>query len=377
MQDDKSQMKKICGGIKATGLALLIISTLACVFEFSQSSAQQSPAISQQTPQQKPQKPDPKNPSKDQPKEKPEEDEDDGGQILRVGTQLVNVLFSVNDKQNRYINDLTKEDVIVLEDGKPQQIFTFKKETDLPLTMALLVDVSESERYVLPALKDAGDRFFRSTMREGKDTAAVIKFQREPTLMQGLTSNTTRLRKALDEVAMSATPMGGIYGGPTPPINSGVGGTSIYDSVIATSADLLAGEAGRKTMILLTDGVDTTSRMKISEAITEALRAEASIYAIGIGDSSFDGVNEGVLKKLCEETGGRAYFPKRPGDLERAFAQLETDLRQQYLLAYEPENSNQDGAFHKIEVRLGAGRDSKDIRVRHRRGYYAPKPRKN
>lgn len=364
-------------------LLLVIAGAMSVWFlQFHSVSAQQQPGTSPapqktQAPEQKtsPQKP----PAKDQPKVKPDQDEDEDGQVLRVGTQLVNVLFSVNDKQNRYLNDLTKEDVLILEDGKPQQIFTFKRETDLPLTMALLVDVSESERYVLPALKDAGDRFFRSVMREGKDTAAVIKFQRDPTLMQGLTSNTSRLRKALDEVALSATPMGGIYGGPTPPINSGVGGTSIYDSVVATSADLLAGEAGRKTMILLTDGVDTTSRMKISEAINEALRAEASIYAIGIGDSSFDGVNEGVLKKLCEETGGRAYFPRGPGDLERAFAQLETDLRQQYLLAYEPDNSTADGAFRKIEVKLKNkdSKESKDIRVRHRRGYYAPKPRKN
>lgn len=319
--------------------------------------------------QQQQQKPQEKKPPAGQQKKSEEEDQ----QPIRVGTQLVNVLFSVSDKQNRYINDLTKDDITILEDGKPQQVFTFKKETDLPLTMALMIDVSLSERYVLPVLKDAGFHFFNSVIRAGKDTAAVIKFEREPMLMQGLTSSPGRLRKALEEVAYVAPPPIGIAGGPTPPINpNAMGGTSIWDSVVATSADLLAGEAGRKTMILLTDGDDTTSRMKIADAINEALKAEASIYAIGIGDPAFGGVNEGKLKQLCEATGGRAYFPRGPSDLDRAFAELERDLRQQYLIAYEPDNVVPDGGFRKIEVRVN-NRNPKDLKIRHRRGYYAPK----
>ncbi len=330
----------------------------------------QSSAPAAQQPQQKPPE---KKPAPGAQKKAGEPADEDVGQI-RVGTQLVNVLFSVNDKQNRYINDLTKNDVTIFEDGKPQQIFTFKRETDLPLTMAVLIDVSLSERYMLPVLKDAGFHFFNSVMRTGKDTAAVIKFEREPTLMQGLTSNVNRLRKALEDVAYVSPPPMSIGGGPTPPINpNAMGGTSIFDSVVATSHDLLAGEAGRKTIILLTDGDDTTSRMKIADAINDALKAEASVYAIGIGDRSFGGVNAGVLNKLCEATGGRAYFPKDPSDLDRAFAQLEQDLRQQYLLAYEPENGATDGAFRKIEVRVNNRGDSKEMRIRHRRGYYAPK----
>lgn len=299
--------------------------------------------------------------------------EEESQQPIRIGTQLVNVLFSVSDKQNRYLNDLTRADVTILEDGKPQEIFTFKKETDLPLTMALLVDVSGSERYVLPALKDAGQHFFRSVLRQGKDTAAIVKFEGELTLIQNLTSSLSRLRKGLEEVTFVEPPPVGVFGGPTPPINGGSrqGGTSLYDAVIASAADLLAGEAGRKTLILLTDGEDTTSRMKIGDAINEALHAEASIYAIGIGDPSF-GIDKGTLNKLCDATGGRAYFPKGPADLDRAFAELEEDLRQQYLIAYEPENQTADGGFRKIEVRVN-NRDPKDLKLRHRRGYYAPK----
>jgi Ca-activated chloride channel homolog len=309
-----------------------------------------------------------------QPPAAQQQDPPDEGEPLRLGTQLVNVLFSVTDKQNRYINDLAKEDVTVLENGKPQEVFTFRREFDLPLTLALLIDVSGSEQYVLPQLKETGGRFIESVIRPGKDTAAVIKFEGEATLMQGLTSNRARLRKGLDDIEYIAPPPAGVYGGSTPPINGGSrqGGTSVHDSVIATCADLLAREPGRKTIVLISDGVDTTSRMKLADAIDAALRAEVVIYAIGIGDASYGGVDEGMLKKLCEATGGRAFIPKSPRDLDSAFAQLEQDMRQQYLLAYEPLNEAADGSFRKIEVKVPKFKE-KDIRVRHRRGYYAPK----
>jgi Ca-activated chloride channel homolog len=195
--------------------------------------------------------------------------------------------------------------------------------------------------------------------------------------MQNLTSNKNRLRKGLEDIAYIAPP--GQYGG-TPGINgnSRQGGTSIWDSVIATCADLLAKEPGRKTIVLLTDGVDTTSRMKMNDAITEALRAEVVIYAIGIGDpvgggfGMGNGVDEGKLKTLTEATGGRAFIPNSRRDLESAFLQLEQDMRQQYLLAYEPANEAQDGSFRKIEVKLPK-QNPKDLKIRHRRGYYAGK----
>jgi VWFA-related protein len=323
----------------------------------SSAGAQQDKKQEQKKPQ--PQKPPPKT---------------DDVPTIKVGTQLVNVLFSVQDKQNRYLNDLQQEEIVILEDGQPQEVFTFKREFDLPLTMALLVDVSGSERFTLPLLKDAGGRFVDSVIRSGKDTVGVIKFEGEATIMQELTSNPARVRKALDEIAFTAPPPVSIYGGSTPPINGGSrqGGTSIWDSVIATCADMLAKEPGRKTIILLTDGIDTTSRMKMADAIDEALRAEVVIYAIGIGDPGMGGVNDGGLKKLTEATGGRTVVPKSHRELDSAFAQLEQDLRQQYLLAYEPKNEATDGSFRKIEVRLKE-RNAKDLKIRHRRGYYAPK----
>lgn len=300
---------------------------------------------------------------------KPREEE---GQTIRVGTQLVNVLFSVTDKENFYVNDLEKSEVSVLENGKPQQIFTFKREFDLPLTMAMLVDVSNSVIPVLPRLTTAGSRFINSVVRPTKDLAAVIQFNIDATLIQDLTSNPPLLRRGLREIARAAAApqRDDDFNGPLPPLNShvDVGGTSIYDSIVAACKDLLASRQGRKTIILFTDGFDTTSRVGRSDAIDEALRAEVVIYAIGIGDMNEEGVHKKELNKLCEPTGGRAFIPRSSEDLDRAFMQLEQELRQQYLLAYEPLNETADGTFRKIEVRVN---NRKGIHIRHRRGYYA------
>lgn len=302
---------------------------------------------------------------------------DDELPTMKIGTQLVNILFSVQDKQNRYLNELTQEDIVILENGQPQDVFAFKKEYDLPLTMAILVDVSGSEQYTLPLLKEAGGRFVDSVIRFGKDTAAVLKFEGETTVMQDLSSNPARIRRGLDQIEFIAPPPVGVFGGATPPINGGSrqGGTSMYDAIVATSADMLARQPGRKTIILLTDGEDTTSRMKIGDAIDEALKAEVVIYAIGIGDHGRYGINEGALRKICDATGGRAIIPKSNRDMEEAFGQLERDLRQQYLLAYEPKNDAADGSFRKLEIKLKTKteKEMKELKVRHRKGYYAPK----
>jgi VWFA-related protein len=289
---------------------------------------------------------------------------------IRLGTQLVNVLFSVTDKQNHYVNDLTARDVKVLEDGKQQEIFTFKRESDLPLTMAILVDVSNSVVPVLPELTDAGSRFVNSVMRPNKDKAAVIEFDGEATIVRDLTASAAKLQRGFAEILRNAPPPWARRR--PPPVIPGdrKGGTSIFDSVIAACADMLAREAGRKTVILFTDGYDTTSFTDRTEAIEEALRDEVVVYAIGIGDPDVDGVDRKALEKLCEPTGGRAFVPKHVEDLDEAFGQLERELRQQYLVAYEPANMAADGKFRKIEVRIT---NRKDIRVRHRRGYYGPR----
>jgi VWFA-related protein len=350
--------------IKTCALGLVIAALMAASYAFAPrpQAAQQDNKQGTGQDQKKSQQ------QKQEPQQKKDEEV-----TLKFGSKLVNVLFSVQDKQNRYLNDLKQEDVQILENGQVQDIFTFKREMDLPLTMAILVDVSGSERFTLPQLKDSGSRFVDSVIRAGKDTVAVLKFEGEATVMQELTSNPKRVRKALEDIGFVAPPPVTIYGGTTPPINGGSrqGSTAIWDAVVATSADMLAREPGRKTIILFTDGVDTSSRMKLDEAINEALRAEVVIYSIGIGDPGMDGVNEGVLKKLSESTGGRPVFPKDARELDKAFAQLEQDLRQQYLLAYEPKNEATDGGFRKLEIKV-VNKNVKDLKIRHRKGYYAP-----
>lgn len=333
---------------------LIVASSLILALSISAISQQQSKTTKQ-----------------DPPPQKKQQDPIDDDQVLKLGTKLVNILFSAQDKQNRYFNDLQQTDVEIFEDGKPQEIFTFKRETDLPLTIAILVDVSGSEEQTIPLLKEAGGKFIDSILQKGKDTAAVVKFEGEATVMQSLTSNPARVRRGMDEIVYTPPPPVSVFGGPTPPINGGsrAGGTSLYDAIVATATDMLAKEPGRKTIILLTDGMDTTSYSKIGDAIDQSLRSEIVLYAVGIADPQF-GVEKGVLNKLCDATGGRAVFPKSANELDKAFTQLEQDLRQQYLLAYEPKNETPDGNFRKIELRV---KDKKDLKIKHRRGYYAAK----
>jgi VWFA-related protein len=213
-------------------------------------------------------------------------------------------------------------------------------------------------------------------MRSKIDTAAIVQFDSEATLMQDLTSNSDRLHLSLDELEHSLSlpqKRTGILPPPVTP-SSRMGGTSIYDSIVAVCEDLLAERTGRKTIILFSDGFDTTSYMRRPDAIEEALRAETIIYAIGIGDQMQDGVDKGELTKLCEQTGGRAFIPRNVEELDLAFKQLEDELRQQYLLAYEPANDASDGSFRKIEVRL---RNRKGLQIHHRPGYYALKQHEN
>jgi VWFA-related protein len=181
---------------------------------------------------------------------------------------------------------------------------------------------------------------------------------------------TIRLNTQLVNVLFSNAPPPWARRAPPPTIiGSRKGGTSIFDSVTAACADLLARESGRKTIILFTGGYDTTSFTDRAEAIEEALRAEVVIYAIGIGDLDVDGVDRKALERLCEPTGGRAFVPRDVEDLDQAFGQLEQELRQQYLVAYEPANMTADGKFRKIEAPIA---NHKGVHVRHRRGYYAP-----
>jgi Ca-activated chloride channel family protein len=308
----------------------------------------------------------------------PQESED----VVRVETNLTNIFFTAADSNKRFVNTLKKEDVRVLEDGQPQEIFTFQQNVDLPLSIGILIDTSRSEERTLPDEKAAARSFLEAVMRPEKDEAAVVSFTGEVTLEQGFTGNIDRLRRAIDRVEFvppSGYIGGGVVVGGTPPISDTnqilAGSTAIWDAVWASSNELLSDssvENTRRTIILLTDGYDTISQVKMHEAIERAQKADALIYAIGIGDTYQGGVDAGSLKKIAEQTGGRAYFPRNERELRSAFVQIQTDLREQYLVAYSPANKTRDGAYRRIQIEVIDPEVRKqNLKLNYRPGYFA------
>lgn len=321
------------------------------------------------------------------PKPSPQEDEvtlqDD--EVVRVETDLTNILFTAADKQKRFITTLKQEDIRVTEDGQPQEIFTFARQTDIPLSLAILVDTSISEERTLPIEKAAASSFVDAVLRPDKDEAAVISFTGESTLEQGLTGSVERVRRALDRVEF--VPPSGYVSGigtvGTPPI-SGTnqqtqGSTAIWDAIWVTSDEVLTqtSDKTRRAIILLTDGHDSSSQKKMDDAIDRAVKADVVIYSIGIGDEYYGGVNKGTLRKLSERTGGRAFFPEDESELRAAFAQIQLELRSQYLVAYSPTNKNRDGSFRRVQIEIvNPELRKQSFKLTYRQGYFAKSNRK-
>ncbi len=310
-----------------------------------------------------------------------EEVPQDSDEVIKVDTNLTNIFFTAADRNKRFISNLKAEDIRVLEDGQQQEIFTFQTNIDLPLSLAILIDTSASEERTLPDEKEAARAFLENVLRATRDEAAIVSFTGETTLEQGFTGNVDRLRRAIDRVEFvppSGYVGGGVVVNGTPPISGTnqalAGSTAIWDAVWATSEELIGASAEhtRRAIILLTDGQDTSSRMKMDEAIEGAQKADALIYAIGIGDRYTFNVNEGSLKKIAEKTGGRAYFPRHERDLRDAFAQIQKDLREQYLVAYSPLNKSRDGSYRKIEIQIvNPELRQQNLKLNYRAGYFA------
>jgi VWFA-related protein len=303
--------------------------------------------------------------------------------VVRVETNLTNIFFTAADKQKRFVSTLKKEDVRIFEDGVAQQIFTFQPNSDLPLSLAVLIDCSGSEERTLPEEKAAARTFLESVLRPEKDEAAIVSFTGEVTLEQGLTGNVARLRRAIDNVRFvppSGYMGGNVVLGGTPPISGTqqtlAGSTAIWDAIWATSNELLmeSAEHQRRAIILLTDGVDTISQVRMQEAINRALKVDALIYAIGIGDRYQFGIDEGSLKKITEGTGGRAYFPKNERELNEAFSQIDRDLRERYLVAYSSTNKSRDGSYRRITIEVTDPELKKQLKLNYRPGYFAKTP---
>ena len=314
-------------------------------------------------------------------------DQDDD--VIRVETDLTNLFFTATNKQKAFITTLREEDLRMTEDGVPQKIVTFQRETDRPLSIAFLIDVSASEERTLPQEKAAARAFIETIFQSKRDQAAIVPFTGPAFLEQGLTRDVFSIYRALERVEIanpaylgSGRPIGGIATGP----GLGVpreGWTAIWDAIAVTAGEVLAHDQlqkgqdktpiqRRRAIILFTDGLDSDSRLSRSEAIKRALAAETVIYAIGIGDNKYQGVDRGEVNAVAAGTGGRAFFPKDEADLRKAFAEIEQELRTQYLIAYSPTNKNRDGAYRQMRIEItNPALQKEQLKLRYRPGYFA------
>jgi len=371
MKNEKWKMKNYA---KFAALLFGLLFAGVSLFSFGNTNAQQMP-------------PSPKSqsasPSPTPPPEAPPIEDDE---IIKIDTEVVNVLFTAQDKSRRLLTNLKPGDVKITEDGQPQEIVSFSRQVDLPLSLAILIDTSISQQRTLPEEKAAAISFVESVIRPSKDEVSVVSFTGEATLEQGMTNNVTRLRRAIDRIEF-VPPSGYIGGGVvtnggripgTPPISGTnqaiAGSTAIWDAIWITAAEVLgpAPEKTRRAIILLSDGVNTYGQKKLDEAVQAAQKSEAIIYSIGIGDNFYDGVDKGALNKISERTGGRAFYPRDEAELREVFRQIQEEMRSQYLIAYEPVNQKRDGSYRKIAIQMtNAELQKQKIKVTHREGYFA------
>lgn len=293
--------------------------------------------------------------------------------VIRVEVEEVNVTCSVRDRNGRLVGDLKKDDFSLREDGKPQEIKRFARDTDIPLTLGLLVDVSPSQGRLIETEKDAASQFFSDVLRP-KDLAFLMTFGSEAELVQDLTGSAKLLRAGLDGLRVNAS-VGGLHPGPVPTASQ-PRGTILFDAVYLAANERLRGQVGRKAMVLITDGIDQGSRVKIQDAIRAAHMADAMVYAIDYYDPGFynrgggwgyGGGADSDLRKMAEETGGRVFKVDRKHRLSDVFRELQEELRSQYSLTYTPTNTARNGEFRKIEIKAREG----ELKVQARKGYFA------
>lgn len=289
---------------------------------------------------------------------------------LRVEVAVVSLYCTVKDPAGRLVTDLAASDFEVQEDGGRQAVRYFSRETDQPLTLALLLDTSISQKEVMPAEKETAAQFLRQILRP-VDRALLMTFDFDLSLAQDFTADPARLQQALHNARLSA---------PVAPARtkaSSVGGTRLYDAVAHVASKNLAGAGDRKAIILLSDGVDAGSRATYQQALEAAQRADAIVYAIRIADPGYywrlqnrASGGDHALTQLAQATGGRPLFTSNRKQLQAAFDQIASELRSQYSLGYAPSNRARDGRFRKIEVTVKRN----GLKVYARRGYFAPTP---
>jgi VWFA-related protein len=291
---------------------------------------------------------------------------------FKANANIVQIFFNVKDKHGALIPNLTKDDFNIAEDGKPQTIKYFTAESNLPLTLGIMIDSSASQTNVLDMEKQVGGAFLKQILTD-KDEAYVISFDISVDLLQDFTRDVHRLQTALNKAKINTDfTQGGIPGmggGPVPVQNPK--GTLLYDAVYLSSHDMLSKEVGRKAMILLTDGQDEGSRMKIQDAAEAAQKADAIVYVLLCADRGFYGgfgySGEADMRRLTEQTGGRVINVGNKFDkLRDAFDQIANELRSQYNIGYTSTNTKMDGSYRKIEIK-----SKQNYKIQARAGYYA------
>jgi VWFA-related protein len=302
------------------------------------------------------------------------DDNDEPVTTFKARSDVVQLFFNVKDKKGGLIPNLPKENFDILENGKPQAIKYFAVNSDLPLTLGILIDSSGSQQNVLDMEKQVGGAFLQSIITE-KDAAFVISFDVRVELLHDFTSNVRALKTALNSAKINTggADCGGIPGmggGPVPCMGKQKG-TLLYDAVQLASHDEMGQQVGRKAMILLTDGQDYGSQNNLKDAIEAAQKADTIVYVLLVADRSAYGFGmyggDSEMKKMTAETGGRVIeVGSKTEKLKAAFDQIAAELRSQYSVGYVPTNLSKDGGFRKIEVRSKDGN-----KVQARAGYYA------
>ena len=287
-------------------------------------------------------------------------------ETLKVNVNLVNLYFSVRDK-NGYITNLTKNDCTISEDHAPQTIKKFTQEKDLPLTIGILLDTSGSQMNVLPMEQAAGAEFLKDVITP-KDEAFLISFDINVNLLADYTNSPREIQRAMDKAEINTgAGTGSVTGNTTPR------GTLLYDAVYLAAHDKLRQEAGRKILVILTDGQDQGSQETLKSATEAAQKSNAIVYVILLADPYAYGqfgigyTGSGAMDRLAKDTGGRVINVGRNAKkLQEAFDQIQDELRTQYLASYTPTNLKLDGSFRSLDVDCGKG-----LKVQTRRGYYA------
>jgi VWFA-related protein len=271
---------------------------------------------------------------------------------IKTKVELVNVIFTATDRNGKTISGLKAEDFQVFEDKKPQTIDYFNdwtKGSEIPLTIALLIDTSRSVKSKLDYEKQAAAEFFRNVLRKDRDLALIIQFDADVNLVQDFTQDPDRLTSALGKLEAGTS-------------------TALYDAIYLAVNEKLKDETGRKVILIITDGSDTSSKIREKEAVEVSQRNDVLIYGIGVRDEF--GESFGVLRKFADETGGGFFSPTaRLSELRDSFRAIGEDLQGQYSLAYRSTNEKRDGSFRSIDLRCKVP----GLRIRARKGYYAPK----